>query len=68
MSAVDGRGRPRDYNAVARHRDLLEGSIELAVPKLERALAHLRQITPYSTFEDQELIHKAIHDLTVGTE
>ena len=63
-SPRDSRGRPRDYNHVARHRDLLETSVELAVPKIEEGLdaaevgAPLWQITGP--------LRKAIHYLTVG--
>lgn len=68
MSQSDSRGRPRDYSAVARNRDLLQDSVDLAVPKLERALSLLREHEPYQGWEAQEFVKRAIHDLTVGTE
>ncbi len=65
-SNTDGRGRPRDYNAVARHRDLLEASIELALPQLRLVRRYL--YSGGDRFQAERALDKAIRDLTVGTE
>ena len=60
------RGRPRDYNAVARNRDLLQDSIDLAVPKIQAAMDMVNAGAPNWQLMDQ--LRRAHHDLTVGTE
>jgi hypothetical protein len=54
------------YGHAARERDLLRDSVELAVPKLARA-RQLLAVTANS-FEIDNLLRRAIHDLTVGVE
>jgi hypothetical protein len=46
LNQRDTRDRPRDYNTVARHHDLLEASIDLALPKIREALTGLEVGAP----------------------
>jgi hypothetical protein len=54
------------YGQAARERDLLRDSVELAVPKLVKA-RQLLAVTANSV-EIDDLLRRAIHDLTVGVD
>ncbi len=54
------------YGQAARERDLLRDSVDLAVPKLAKARELLALAS--NIWEMDELLRRAIHDLTVGVD
>jgi hypothetical protein len=54
------------YGQAARERDLLRASIDLAAPKLVKARQLLAALN--NSWEADELLRRAIHDLTVGVD
>jgi hypothetical protein len=54
------------YCQAARERDLLRASVDLAVPKLVKARQLLAVLN--NSWEADELLRRAIHDLTVGVD
>jgi hypothetical protein len=58
--------RRETYGQAARERDLLRASVDLAVPKLVKARQLLAAMS--NTWELDELLLRAIHDLTVGVD
>lgn len=58
---------PGVYNHVARRRDLLKASTELALAQLQRVRRYVK-LGEGDRFEAERAIDKAIHDLTEGTE
>ncbi|MGZ4215273.1 MAG: hypothetical protein ACXVS6_06905 [Solirubrobacteraceae bacterium] len=58
--------QPETYGQAARERDLLRDSVDLAVPKLVKARQLLAVMS--NSREVDELLRRAIHDLTVGVD
>jgi hypothetical protein len=58
--------RRETYGQAARERDLLRASVDLALPKLVKARQLLAAMN--NTWELDELLRRAIHDLTVGVD
>jgi hypothetical protein len=54
------------YGQAARERDLLRESVDLAIPKLVKARQLLAALN--NSWEADELLRRAIHDLTVGVD
>jgi hypothetical protein len=54
------------YGQAARERDPLRDSVELAIPKLVKARQLLAATS--NSWEADELLRRAIHDLTIGVD
>jgi hypothetical protein len=54
------------YGQAARERDLLRDSVDLAIPKLVKARQLLAAMS--NSWEADELLRRAIHDLTIGVD